>query len=590
MPINVSRRKSQKLFYAKMEVSESAMIPYQYHWDKETLITKHGEFLQIVKVDGFSFETADDEDVDMRKMVRNSLFKSMADGNYAVWFHLMRSRQSVYPGGKHLPGFAAEVDKQWRDKHVGKDSFVNELYITVLRKSDTKGASAIHHYLKKASELGNKPLQDQSLRDAHKELAEVVSRVAATFKDYGARTLTVVERDGMFYSEPMELLGRLVNCGYAQPMLVTDMDISHYAPAYRLYFGGRAVEACGHQQKRYAGLVAIREYAPATAAGLLDGFLQLPFEFIISQSYVFHNRQINISKMQTRQRRMMAAEDKAISQVAEISDALDMAMSGHVAFGDHQLTVMCYHEDQNELEKHLSLTIAELVNVGINPAREKFMLEQAYWAQLPGNFDFVARGSTISTMNLAGFASLHNYPTGKVNRKAATHRGGNQLGQRLRERAGCQHAGERNRRYADQQLGPETIVESFFAAGFACLRCVSLGHGPSPWCDVRQIIRFFCLPVYFFRESNTLGLRRIHEKLFIIRPPARHRPTCTMAPENGPNHSAHQPDYGDMYEQDTYHPCYGAGVLVRCAGRLCAEYRSGNRQAGCPQGPESAET
>jgi sugar phosphate isomerase/epimerase len=96
------------------------------------------------------------------------------------------------------------------------------------------------------------------------------------------------------------------------------------------------------------------------------------------------------------------------------TDALDMAMSGHVAFGPHHLTVMCFEESLPELEKVLSLAIAELVNLGINPVREKFVMEQAYWAQLPGNFDCIARGADISTMNLAGFASLHNYPIGRI--------------------------------------------------------------------------------------------------------------------------------------------------------------------------------
>ncbi|MEQ1790278.1 MAG: VirB4 family type IV secretion/conjugal transfer ATPase, partial [Rickettsiales bacterium] len=61
-----------------------------------------------------------------------------------------------------------------------------------------------------------------------------------------------------------------------------------------------------------------------------------------------------------------------------------------------------------------SLSFAELVNIGANPVREKFMMEQSFWAQLPGNHEFISRGSDISTMNLAGFASLHNYPTGKI--------------------------------------------------------------------------------------------------------------------------------------------------------------------------------
>ncbi len=412
--MHVGKRKISHHGYASREVKESVFIPYYMHWDKDTILTKNRQFLQVVKLEGFSFETADDEDVDMKKMVRNSLFKSLSDGTFGLWFHTVRRRQSAYPAGKQPPGFATRVDRLWHGKHEGKHSFVNELYITVVRKPDADGAAKIHHYFQKASQVGNKAQKTQAMRDAHKELAEAVQRLTATLKDYGARTLSVVEREGAMYSEPMEFLSRLVNCGNAQPMLVTDEEIATMLPNSRLYFGSRAVQVCCPGGTRYAGIVSVKEYAPATAAGMMDGFLQLPFEFIIGQSFEFHNRQSKIGAMQRRQRRMIAAEDVAISQVAEISDALDMAMSGHVAFGTHQFSVLCVEDNLADLEKVLSLAYAEMVNVGINPVREKFVLEMAYWAMLPGNFDYVARKADIHTLNLSGFASLHNYPIGRI--------------------------------------------------------------------------------------------------------------------------------------------------------------------------------
>lgn len=415
MKLGIQKRRTQKSSYAKLEVSTSSFIPYDQHWDRETIITHKKEFIQIIKLDGFSFETADDEDVDMKKMVRNSLLKSMADGTFVLWFHTIRRRQSSYPDGKQPPGFSSYVDKLWRAKHSSKDSYVNELYVTVIRKADTKGAAKIHHILKKASEATSKAAQVDAMREAQKELSEAVNRLVATLKDYNARVLTTYETETGTYSEPLEFLAKIANCGFSQPMRYTATNLADYIPLYRLYFGDRAIEVTGADKKRYAGIISIKEYAPATAAGLLDGFLQLPFEFIISQSFAFHNRSVNIGKMQIKQRRMMAAEDAAISQIAEISDALDMAMSGHVAFGPHHLSVMCFEESLPELEKALSMALAELVNLGINPVREKFVMEAAYWAQLPGNFEYVARGADISTMNLAGFASLHNYPTGRIN-------------------------------------------------------------------------------------------------------------------------------------------------------------------------------
>jgi type IV secretion system protein VirB4 len=62
---------------AKKEKSTSDFIPYKCHWDKNTILTKSNGLLQVIKVGGFSFETADDADLDIRKNIRNSLFKNM---------------------------------------------------------------------------------------------------------------------------------------------------------------------------------------------------------------------------------------------------------------------------------------------------------------------------------------------------------------------------------------------------------------------------------------------------------------------------------------------------------------------------------
>ncbi|MCI5049444.1 MAG: VirB4 family type IV secretion/conjugal transfer ATPase [Rickettsiales bacterium] len=412
--LKLKRRHVSKSKYSKREISAARFIPYKYHWDKETIVTKNDELLQVIKIEGFPFETADDMDVDMKKMVRNSFLKSLADGTFAMYFHTIRRRQSAYPGGQQPPGFASYVDNLWKQKHHSKESYVNELYVTVVRKVDTKGAAKIENAFKAIERSADANSADEDLREMQKELKEAVYRMLATFRDYGARVLTVVDTPHGPHSEPIEFLGRLVNCCDYYPMLVPTMEISKYIPVNRLYFGPRAMEVRGPSNKKYGAMVSIKEYAPHTAAGLFDSFLQLPFEFIITQSFEFVNRQTNLGDMQRQQNKMLQAEDKALSQVAEISDALDMAMSGHVAFGTHHMTVLVLDDSLAGIEDNVSMAIAEMVNVGINPVREKLVMEQCFWAQLPGNFDFIGRPSKVNTLNLAGFCSMHNYPVGMI--------------------------------------------------------------------------------------------------------------------------------------------------------------------------------
>ncbi len=410
----LKRRRISKAEVCDREIASAMFIPYDHHWDKETIITKNRELMQIIRIDGFSFETADDDVVDMKKMVRNSLFKSMAEGTFSMWFHTVRRKQSSFPGGTLPPGFASLLNERWRKKHQAKSSFVNELYITVIRKADTKGAAKIQNLLNKVEQRTSKDAAATQLQEMHKELREAVYRVLATFRDYGARVLTTTMSEAGPISEPLEFLGRLVNGGYSQPMLLPTIPIDRYLPTCRLYFGGRAIEIRSPTGTHYAAIVSIKEYAPHTAAGIMDAFLQMPFELVISQSYAFENRQANLGSMQLQQRRLANSNDLAVSQVREISDALDMAMAGHIAFGTHHLTVMCMEDSLNALESAVSLVIAELVNVGINPVREKLILEQCFWAQLPANGDFVGRKAKINTLNISSFAAMHNYPVGKI--------------------------------------------------------------------------------------------------------------------------------------------------------------------------------
>ena len=78
--------------YSKKEKLVSDLIPYKGHWDKNTILTKTNGLLQVVKVGGFSFETADDDDLDIRKAIRNSLLKNMASGNVTLYFHTIRRK------------------------------------------------------------------------------------------------------------------------------------------------------------------------------------------------------------------------------------------------------------------------------------------------------------------------------------------------------------------------------------------------------------------------------------------------------------------------------------------------------------------
>lgn len=409
--------KTKKANVLKKEYNASGFIPYAYYWNSTTLLTKDNWMIKVVKLGGYAFETADDEDVDIQKTLRNQLFKGIGSGSCALYFHTLRRKQNVVTDNftaRRLPNFFADyVNNSWISKHQTKKSFSNEHYITVVRKFDTKGAAIVSHLFKKFSHAASKEAWEIDMRDGHEELEEITSRVITSLRYYSPKLLGVKKTKHGVMSEILSFMSKIINCGTSSNDLLLPMiNIAEYLPVNRLYFGGRSFEVVSPLGSQYGGIVSLKEYGQNTSAGMLDVFLQLPYELTITQTFQFTNRQIAINKMQIQQNRMIQSADKAISQVAEITRALDDAMSGRIAFGEHHLTIMCTQPTMRSLENALSLIESELSNTGVYAIRERINLEPAFWAQLPANFDYIVRKAIISTLNFASFASLHNYPLG----------------------------------------------------------------------------------------------------------------------------------------------------------------------------------
>jgi len=417
--LKLSRNRSTKDTYAKKEYSASNFIPYLCHWNSSTILTKSEELIQIIKVGGYSFETADDEDLDIKKNLRNTLFKGLGTGGISLYFHVVRRRDSIFNSIrsveiKNPKTFSEQVSKEWLKKQQGHDAFVNELYISVVKGPDKAGAAIIEYLIKRFQKNTDKTSWEKQIRDSYDTLEEVSGRVVATLSDYQARLLSISEEEDGVYSEILEFLGKIVNCGVGSKYIANTSHIDKALPTQRLYFGDKAIEVQGAKGVRYAGIVSVKEYAPITSAGMFDGFLQMPVELIITQSFSFSNRQVAINKMQLQQNRMIQAEDKAVSQIGEISEALDMAMSGRIGFGVHHMTVLCIENTPKKLDNVVNQVMVELSNTGMQPIRERVNLEPCFWGQLPGNVDFIIRKATVNTLNLSAFSSLHNYPVGKA--------------------------------------------------------------------------------------------------------------------------------------------------------------------------------
>lgn len=418
MAMRFTKTDTQLHEIAKREYPASGFLPYLMHWDESTLFCTNDRLVQIVKLSGFSFETADDEDLDIKKSIRNSMLKGMGSASISLDFYIIRRKEQPYADDYVNPdmpdGFASLLDKTWVEVHKNRKTFVNDLYITVTREG-MKNKQALDFIKQLITGTSIEAQWAGAMKAGYEELSDAIGRIMNSLAEYSPKLLGLRKVGNTYYSEPAEFLYKIANLGEIKNIMYVPDNISKFIIDHRLYFSGRIIEMKQFNgSSKYGGIVSIKEYGPKTWPGILDSFLRLPFEFIISQSFNFSNKQTAINAMQLQQNRMIQSEDKAVSQIVEISEALDKAMSGEICFGKHHLTVMCISDSVKKLENNLSITAVELTNTGGIGVRERVNMEPAFWAQFPGNSKFIVRRATINSNNLAAYASMHNYPVGSA--------------------------------------------------------------------------------------------------------------------------------------------------------------------------------
>ncbi|NTG30104.1 VirB4 family type IV secretion/conjugal transfer ATPase [Agrobacterium rhizogenes] len=392
----------------------SVHVPYLRHVDEETLRTKDGMLLSIIKVDGFCHQTADQQIIDAEATARNMLIRALADSRFAVYSHIVRRRIPPDIGGAFDIPFCKDLDKRYMVSLADSRMYTNELYLTIIRRGFQGRvglADALLSHFRKAAGLSEQALD----REARLELRQHVANIVKGMEHYGARILKAALRQYSVASEPLEFLATLLNGGQPVNMLLPRMPLDQYLPTRRITFGRRLFEMRGgsDDDTRFGAMLSIREYPPYTAAGMIDGLLKVPGEFIVSQSFALQDRAPVLSEMDRIERQISVSDERGTSLESAISIAKDELVNGRSVMGYHHLSVMALGNTIKETEASAQAITKELQNAGMVVVREDLNAEPAFYAQLPGNFAYIARRALISSRNFCGLASFHNFALGK---------------------------------------------------------------------------------------------------------------------------------------------------------------------------------
>lgn len=399
----------------KNEERASKHINVLTHYDDHTLLDKSGKLIQIIKMSGLNFITQDKQSLDIYKNRRNNLLKSFSS-EFALYFWEVRRRFNQMPAGHFESGFAKMVNENYQQQMKQADLFHNELYLAVITKQPegliNKGFSFWQYFSLKL----DKETKKVYLAQRNKKLSDATRKILSALSNYGCELLGVYEKNGIQFSAPLEFISFLIN-GDTFRIPLNIADASQTIPRKRFFFNNKAgtveIRSADHS-KKFAAMLSIKGYCPVTYQGILNQLNRLRCEYTLAQSFRFYDRQVAKGKLRDQQHEMMQSNEESESQTDAIEDAFDDTASGNVGYGKHHFSLACYADTQEELNKHVGGIVACFSDVDIACVREDVATECAFWAQLPGNFSYIARAADISTRNMASLASLHNTPLGRL--------------------------------------------------------------------------------------------------------------------------------------------------------------------------------
>jgi type IV secretion system protein VirB4 len=383
-------------------------VPFSSLVSQHDVITRGGDYLRVWRLDGVPFECADEHLIAERHEALCSLLRNLAGGQWAVWTHRLHRvvrDELTHPGE---PGFARDLSVAYQARLGQHRMMSNELYLTLVYRPNVSRVSRALQSRQRSREAIT-----AAQADALRIMEERSALVARVLRGFGPELLGFRVERGRRYSEVAEFLGYLVN-GCWRPVPAAAGPLYRTLPTARLCFGGDKLELRHGDGTRYAALVDIKEYADAVQPGILNALLYEASEFIETQSFSILPRREAMRALELQRDQLIASDDVVASQVAEMDVALNELGDGQFCMGEYHYSLVVFGEDVPDAGRRAAQAIGaigEASSLQMSPV--DLVADAAWFAQMPGNWQWRPRDAKLSSRAFAALAAGHNFARGK---------------------------------------------------------------------------------------------------------------------------------------------------------------------------------
>src|SRR5690349_7802923 len=135
--------------WSAKEARAGNRLPYARLLDESTVLLRDGSVMTALQVPGLLFETEDSEALNAHQATREVMLRSTLDARFVLYHHVVRRRVEVDLDATFPDPLSGHIDARWRERLGSGALFVNDQFVTLIRRPARGKAGLVERVQKK---------------------------------------------------------------------------------------------------------------------------------------------------------------------------------------------------------------------------------------------------------------------------------------------------------------------------------------------------------------------------------------------------------------------------------------------------------
>lgn len=373
------------------------LLPKYRNNVSDYVISLEGDkLLFTIELSGMAFKSVSDDELYSYFVGLDDFFLNLGKeygGKLAIWTHIVKKRD------------------EFKKKYQFDSKFIKEFAETYLTAFD----SSKHNFFKTSYYISF-VLKYDDIHDGLANCDSIIALADTLLRRYEGEKLSVIDiSDSVSICENNEFLSYLLN-GNRSTITLNDSEIIDSICNSDWLFNYDFFEIRNREstKSKFGTAYVLKDYPAESSHGMWDFLLELPYEFILSQSFIFTTAQKSIRAIEIQENKLSSAGDSAERELEELNAGRAFLSTGEIAFGDYQASMLIFGNSPKAAVKNGAKVISAFTDRGKGARWTRFTLESMYaFLSVTPASSIRPLNSTRCSTNLVNGFSLHNYFSGK---------------------------------------------------------------------------------------------------------------------------------------------------------------------------------